>query len=182
MSSHVTESVSVCACACVCLDWCRSTIETKYLNQFCFLYSSVFMMDHHAFVFFWRICYSDMQPFLSTNLFCVTSVSWFLLILLSVTYLQLWLPWMNRVHNKSITCPTHCPFCVILFLHFPGIDLHLHYPICVPVCPSLPTHMQQPLFSASNLSFYFAPIFSSPWDRSPTSWKSHQHCIALNNS
>lgn len=118
-------------------------------------------MDRHPFIFFWRICWGDMQPFLSANLFCVTSVSRFLLILLSVTYLQLWLPSVNLVRNKSITCPNRCPFCVILFLHFPGIDLHLHYPICVPVCPSLPTHTQKPLVFASNLSFYFAPI-SSP--------------------
>lgn len=104
----------------------------------------------------------NVQPFLSAHLFCATSVSRFLLILLSVTYLQLWLPSVNLVHNKSITCPSHWPFCVILFLHFPGIDLHLHYPICVPVCPSLPTHAQQPLVSASNFSFYFTPISSPP--------------------
>lgn len=132
---------------------------------FHFLYSSIFLMVRHPFVFFWR----DMLPFLSANLFCVTSVSRFLLILLSITYLQLWLPSVKPVHNKSITCPTHCPFCVILFLHFPGIDLHLHYPICVPVYPFLPTRMQQPLISASKLSFYFTPISSPLWDRSTTS-------------
>lgn len=109
-------------------------------------------------------------------------------------------PSMNRSPNKSITCPTHCPFSVISCSLFPRIGLHLQNPYALPLCRYPPryrhkhgrthnethTHMhtcEDILLPASNHSALFPPIsFFPPRDRGLTSWKSHQRCIALNNS
>lgn len=109
------------------------------MDLFHFLYSYIFLTKHNPCLFF--LAY--LQGWYATLLIHYSSLFCLFLHFLSF----LWLSLIScsdppSVHSRSITCPTPCLFCIILFLHFPGIDLHVHYPICVPVCPSLPAHTQ----------------------------------------
>lgn len=121
-------------------------------------------------VFLCHICWGDMQPFLSANLFCVTSVSQFLLILsLSLIFSS------DSPGSTSFTVSLlHALPIALSVLFYSSISLEstcTSITLYVYLCPSRPTHayMQQPLISASNLFFYFAPISSPPWDSGPTS-------------
>lgn len=146
---------------------------------FHFLYSSIFLMERHPFLSF-----SD----ISAGVICNPS------------YLLIYFVWPLILGFFSFFCLSLISSCgspqwtsfTISLLHALPIALSVLFYSSISLestCTSITLYvylfaLPSPctLVSASNLSFFFAPISSPPWDRSPTSWKSHQHCIALNNS